>query len=89
MGKVEKISGNVDADVHAEIEAAVARGDLASPEQLVSELVTNWAAAQRVISAQETARIRALIEESRADPRPSIPLEDVIVELEARYADPA
>lgn len=89
MGKLETISGTVEADVHAEIEAAIARGDLTSSEQLVSELVTDWAASQRVISGHEADRIRALIEESRADPRPSIPLEDVIAELEARYADPA
>lgn len=89
MGKIERISGDVDADVYAEVEAAVARGDLMSPDALVNELVTEWATSQRFDAPEEVARIRALIEESRADPRPSIPAEEIFAELEVRYADPA
>ena len=89
MGKIEKITGDIDADVYAEVEAAVSRGDVASPEALVKALVTDWASHQRSDSPAEIERIRALIEESRADPRPSIPAEEVFAELEARYADPA
>jgi hypothetical protein len=89
MGKMERISGAVDAGVYAEVTAAVARGDLVSPDALVKELVTEWAASQRPDTPENVARIRSLIEESRADPRPSVAAEDLFAELEARYADPA
>ena len=89
MCKIEQISADVDADVYAEVEAAVSRGELASPEALVKALVTDWVAHQHSNSPAEMAQIRALISESRADPRPSIAAEDVFAELEARYADPA
>lgn len=89
MGRIERISGDIDADVYAEVEAAVSRGELASPNALVRALVTDWVAHQHADDPAKVARIRALIDASRSDPRPAISAEDVFAELEARYADPA
>ncbi len=89
MGKHETITAEIDEDIYADVEAAVAAGEFASVEEALTLIVSEWVAARRFESPEEIARIRALIEESRADPRPSVPAEEVFAELEARYADPA
>lgn len=89
MGKHETITAEIDGDIYADVEAAVAAGEFASVEEALTLIVSEWVAARRFESPDEIARIRALIEESRADPRPSVPAEEVFAELEARYADPA
>jgi antitoxin ParD1/3/4 len=89
MGKHETITAEIDADIYADVKAAVTSGEFTSVAEALTLIVSEWAAARRFENPEDVARIRALIEESRADPRPSIPAEDVFAELEARYADPA
>lgn len=88
MGKHETITAEIDEDIYADVEAAVAAGEFTSVAEAFAMIVSEWVAARRFESPEEIARIRALIEESRADTRPSIPAEEVFAELEARYADP-
>lgn len=94
MGKHETITAEVDADIYADVEAAVAAGEFASIAEAMNLILGDWASDRRAEAASaETpefvAYARALIEESRRDPRSSIPAEVVFAELRARYVDPA
>ncbi|WP_428151038.1 hypothetical protein [Brevundimonas sp.] len=94
MGKIEKITAEIDEDIYADVEAAVASGEFASVGEALTLIVSEWAAERRVeerpVETPEfVAYAKALIEESRRDARPSIPADVVFAELRARYADPA
>ena len=94
MGKHETITAEIDEDIYADVEAAVAAGEFASVAEALAAIVGEWSAERRLEEPQvETpefvAYARAMIEESRRDPRPSIPADIVFAELRARYSDPA
>ena len=85
MGKVERISGEVPADIYADVEAAVSAGELESPAALVNRLVTQWATERRTDTPEYVAWVRAKIEEGRKDSRPPVPADEVFDRLEAKY----
>lgn len=94
MGKHETITAEIGADIYADVEAAVAAGEFASVGDALALIVGEWAADRRAEarpaeSPEFVAYAKALIEESRRDPRPSIPADVVFAELRARYSDPA
>ena len=83
MRKPAFIGGEVSDDVYADVQSAVSSGEVASPDALVSQLVTDWSF-RRAETPEFVAQVRAAIEESRTDARPSIPSEVVFDRLEAR-----
>jgi len=94
MGKHETITAEIDADIYADVEAAVSAGEFSSVAEAVALIVGEWSADRRTDnhkaeSPEFIAYAKALIEESRRDPRPSIPADVVFAELRARYSDPA
>lgn len=94
MGKLETITAEVDADVYADVQAAVDAGEFASVAEALTLILGDWATDRRMEAAlsespEFVAYAKALIEESRRDPRPSVPAEVAFAELRARYADPA
>jgi Arc/MetJ-type ribon-helix-helix transcriptional regulator len=94
MGKHETITAEIDEDIYADVEAAVAAGEFASVGEALAMIVSVWAVERRaeerpVETPEFIAYAKALIEESRRDPRPSIPADVVFAELRARYSDPA
>jgi Arc/MetJ-type ribon-helix-helix transcriptional regulator len=94
MGKHETITAEIDEDIYAYVEAAVAAGEFASVEEALTLIVSEWVAERRAEEGpaetpEFVAYAKALIEESRRDPRPNIPADVVFAELRARYSDPA
>lgn len=85
MGKPAFIGGEVSDDVYADVQSAVSSGEVASPDALVSQLVTDWSF-RRAETPQFVAGVRGAIEESRRDSRPAIPAEEVFGRLDARLA---
>ena len=88
MGKMERIVAEVPKDVFADIEDAVSAGEFSSVEDAVTTLATEWSTSRRADSPEFRAHALAMIEESRRDPHPGYPMEEVFAELRARYADP-
>jgi Arc/MetJ-type ribon-helix-helix transcriptional regulator len=85
MGKPAFIGGEVSDDVYADVQSAVSSGEVASPDALVSQLVTDWSS-RRAETPQFVAQVRAAIDESRRDTRPAVPAGDVFDRLDARLA---
>jgi len=86
MGKIERIVADLPEEVFADIERAVSAGEFGSVGEAVTQMATAWAADRRSDTPQFIARVRKAIEDSRADPHPGYPLDEVLAELDARYA---
>lgn len=89
MGKIEQIVADLPAEVLADIEYAVSAGEFGSVGEAVTQMATDWAMGRHTDTPEFQARALAMIEESRRDPHPGYPMEEVFAELRARYADPA
>ena len=94
MGKHETITAEIDEDIYADVEAAVAAGEFASVADALAVIVSEWAVERRseeprTETPEFVAYAKAMIEDSRRDPRPSIPADVVFAEHRARYSDPA
>ena len=86
MGKIERIVADLPEDVFADIEEAVSAGEFGSVGEAVTQMATEWVADRRADAPEFVARARKAIEDSRADPHPGYPIEEVFAELDARYA---
>ncbi len=86
MGKMAKIVADIEGWVEDDVRAAVAAGEGASANDLSARIITEWALARRTGTPEFMAEIRAAIEESRNDPHPGYPLEEVFAELDAELA---
>jgi len=89
MGKIEQIIADLPDDVYADVGAAVSAGEFASVGDAVVQVMRDWSAVRRAETPEFTAYALARIEESRRNPRPGIPADDVFAELRARYTDPS
>ena len=85
MAKHDNITAELPHDVYADVEAAVSAGEFGSLGEAVSRVMTEWATMRRIEAEAFTARARAMITESRSDPRPPVDAEDVFDRLEAKY----
>ncbi|WP_421730859.1 hypothetical protein [Brevundimonas sp.] len=88
MGKHETITAEISDDAYADVQAAVAAGEFSDVNQAISEIVSDWVAVRRADAPEFLAYAKARIEESRADPRPSLPAEEAFAALRSRYSDP-
>ena len=86
MGKIERIVADLPEDVFADIEQAVSAGEFGSVSEAVAHMAKAWVADRRADAPSFVARTRKAIEDSRADPHPGYPVDEVLAELDARYA---
>jgi antitoxin ParD1/3/4 len=71
MGAAEKISVTVTPDMLRELRESVEAGDYASTSEALRDAVRIWRR-QRLEDSERLASIRARIDRSLADPRPSL-----------------
>ena len=81
----EKISITVTPAMKRVLEERVASGEFASASELMREAFRTWQKQQDEHQAR-VAEIRARIQQSLDDPRPSIPAEDVFENLKKMHA---
>lgn len=86
MSKVANNVLDVEDWVQEDVEAAVSAGEAESVTDLAGRIITEWAAVRRSETPEFMERARRAIAESRRDPHPGYPLEEVFAELDARYA---
>ena len=85
MKRFEKISVTVPADLAEMVRARVEAGEFASDSELVGEALRLWQ--ERDADLDDAfEEVRASIQKALADPRPSIPDEEVRRSLEELYA---
>jgi Arc/MetJ-type ribon-helix-helix transcriptional regulator len=75
-------------EVRADVEAAVASGEYASPESLLQDVMQSWSAQQHALALytpEATAYIRKKLAEAEADPMPGRDAFEVLDELESKY----
>ncbi len=84
MTRAARVVLELEDWVEADIEAAAAEGE--STADTAARIVTEWAALRRAESPAFVAKAKAAVAESRRDPRPPIPADEVFDRLEARYA---
>lgn len=84
MSNVEKISIALPAEMAALLREAVESGDYASSSEVVRDALRGWKE-RRALRDLRDEEIRQAIAQSRADPRPPIPAEEVFARLEAKY----
>jgi antitoxin ParD1/3/4 len=89
MGNAARNILDVEDWVQQDVEAAVRAGEGDSVDDLAAQILTEWAMLRRSETPEFMAFARKAIAESRADPHPGYPAEEVFAELRARYADPA
>ena len=80
MAAAEKLSVTLTAAMVRDLEASVAAGEFASTSEALRDAVRMWRDA-REERAERLAAIRARIQASIDDPRPSLPLEEVRLRL--------
>ncbi len=81
----EKLSITLPADMVSVIKERVRSGAYASTSEVLREAMRTWMRREEEHEGRMKA-IRARIDASISDPRPSTPLDDVFDDLEARYA---
>jgi antitoxin ParD1/3/4 len=87
MSDIEKLSVALEADMIAEVRAAVADGDYASVNEAVSDALRDWSIRRRV-EKLETRELKRLVLEG-IESGPGLDADDVFAELRARFAKPA
>ena len=80
MAAAEKLSVTLTAAMVRDLEASVAAGEFASTSEALRDAVRMWRDA-REERAERLAAIRARIQASIDDPRPSLPLDEVRLRL--------
>jgi antitoxin ParD1/3/4 len=86
MNSTEEISVTLPADMVRLIRERVSSGAYASTSEIVGEAVRLWQAHSREHDDQ-VAAIKARIQRSLADPRPSAPVEEVFDRLERLHTE--
>ncbi|SUS06661.1 conserved hypothetical protein [uncultured Defluviicoccus sp.] len=84
MPTTEKLSITLPTDMARMIREKVAQGAYASNSEVIREGLRMLQEAE-ALRAQKLAWMREKIEESRNDPRPAVPAEEVFDRLEAKY----
>lgn len=84
MPTVEKISIALPPEMTALLRAAVSAGEYASISEVIREALRDWSY-QRELRQRGLDELRALWDEAVNDPRPSIPAEEVLQRLRAKY----
>lgn len=84
MPNVEKISIALPPEMTALLRAAVSAGEYASNSEVIREALRDWSY-QRELRQRGLDELRALWDEAVNDPRPSIPAEEVLQRLRAKY----
>ena len=84
MTKTARMVLEIEDWVEQDVEAVAGEGE--TPAQAAARIVTEWATLRRSEHPDFVAAVRAAIAESRADPRPGKPLEEVAARLDAKYA---
>jgi antitoxin ParD1/3/4 len=89
MSGIERLSITLPADMARMIRAKVEEGRYASNSEVIREALRAWEEREE-LHQQRLAKIRAALQEAIDDPRPSIPFDEVMRELEdrARRAKP-
>jgi len=82
MQNAEKISITLPPDMLRDIRRAVAAGDYASTSEALRDAVRGWLRL-RSEDAERLAALRARVQRSLADPRPSLAEADVATRLDA------
>ena len=85
MDMAEKLSITLPADMVSIIKARVQSGSYASTSEVLREAVRSWLRHEEE-HAERIAAIRARIQQSLDDPRPSVSLDDARARLTAFYA---
>lgn len=84
MSAAEKISITLTPEMNRMIKQRVEQGDFGSTSELIREALRVWQ--KREEEHQENLKaIRARLQASMDDPRPSVPVEDVFERLKARH----
>ncbi len=86
MGKIEKLSIAVTADMAAELRAAVEGGDYGSVSEVVRDALRDWRL-RRKVEALETEDLRRLVQEG-IDSGTGADAGPVFARLRARYGPP-
>lgn len=84
MSAAEKISITVTPAMKRVLEDRVASGQFASASELMREAFRAWQK-QQDEHEERLASIRARVQKSMDDPRPSIPADDVFARLKAMH----
>ena len=84
MSTAEKISITLTPEMNRLIKQRVEAGDFASSSELIREALRLWQRREEE-HQQNLAEIRARIQASIDDPRPSVPAEDVFERLRSRH----
>ena len=82
MQSAQKISITLPPDMLHDIRSAVAAGDYASTSEVLRDAVRNWQR-RRSEDAERLATLRARVQRSLADPRPSLTEADIAARLDA------
>jgi antitoxin ParD1/3/4 len=85
MQNAEKISVTLPPDMLRQLREAVAAGDYASTSEALRDAVRAWQR-QRREDAERLTALRARVQQSLADPRPSLTEEEVEARLHALFA---
>ncbi len=86
MQSAETISITLPDDLMRLIQQKVGSGDYASASDVIAEAMRHWQDRER---DERLAGIRARVDRSLADPRPSRPINEVFDRLEQRHAERA
>ena len=86
MQTAEKISITITPDMLSAIRASVDSGEYASTSEVVRDAMRLWQR-QKLEQAERLEAIKARIQRSLNDPRPSLTEEEVDAALEAMFAD--
>jgi antitoxin ParD1/3/4 len=84
MGKIEKISIALPAELIDEVKAAVEQGDYSTTSEVIREALRDWKL-KRKIESLDVEELRRLVQEG-IDSGPSIDAETVFARLRAKYA---
>lgn len=87
MANVEKLSITLSKDMVEAIRDAVESGDYATTSEVIRDALRGWRFKRIAVDPSDTARIRHLVEEGvkSADKGKSVPAEQVVARLEAKY----
>ena len=80
MAAATKISVTLTAEMVRDLEASVAAGDFASTSEALRDAVRLWRD-RREERAERLATIKARLKASIDDPRPSVPIDEVMTRL--------
>jgi antitoxin ParD1/3/4 len=87
MQTVERLSITLPVEMARMIRAKVEAGQYATHSEVIRDALRLWQEKEELHQTR-LARIRAMLQEAMDDPRPSVPFDEVMRELEARAAEP-